>query len=364
MSDAPSLDARYLRDQLALLNPRLRYDRSQDAKLLGRHLLNMVLVVLTLTLYRSWALTQMRRMVWPNTRFDGEPFEYTGDALEIFIGFLKVVAIVLLPLGLLFMGIDQAFYGDTPVLISFAQTVIILILLDIGWFLSIRYRVSRTRWRGIRGRIDATVREYIPIAIWCSGLMLITAFLLKPVTDAARLKFLFEHVRLGSLKYEQIESQNIFFGRWLMVLLIGILAIFIANGIFKNIFAPFLFFNPVATSVILGLMSLSVATFIFRLVCWHQAAFLQSLAENSKLGPLTFRFHADGSRLFALRFGNIIIMLFTLGLGAPIVWRRRIMFFARYLEIIGEVEPETLRQIAEDEGGTAGDGLTGDMAVV
>ncbi len=49
-------------------------------------LMNLLLTILTLGIYHFWAKTNIRKYLWDKTRFDGEPFEYTGTGGELFMG--------------------------------------------------------------------------------------------------------------------------------------------------------------------------------------------------------------------------------------------------------------------------------------
>src|SRR5690606_436948 len=64
---------------------------------LGLALKNAALTVITLTMYRFWARTSMRRRLWSRTWVLGDPLEYTGNAAELFRGFLISLPCFFLP---------------------------------------------------------------------------------------------------------------------------------------------------------------------------------------------------------------------------------------------------------------------------
>src|SRR4029079_17674211 len=66
---------------------------------LGRiALVNFLLSLVTLTIYRFWAKTNVRRHIWSCVHINGEPLEYTGRGIELFLGFLIVFGLFILPL--------------------------------------------------------------------------------------------------------------------------------------------------------------------------------------------------------------------------------------------------------------------------
>ncbi|MBM3502426.1 MAG: DUF898 domain-containing protein [Alphaproteobacteria bacterium] len=120
------------------------------------------LTVVTLGIYRFWAKTRVRRFLWSHTRVGGTPLEYTGTGVELFVGFLVVFVGLLLPIGVLFrldeiLGLDVVTQG----LINLLLFAIIGFLSGIAIFRARRYRLSRTRWRGIRGSMTGSSVAFV-----------------------------------------------------------------------------------------------------------------------------------------------------------------------------------------------------------
>jgi uncharacterized membrane protein YjgN (DUF898 family) len=64
-------------------------------ELYGIFLSNLLWTLLTLTVFRFWAKTRMRRYLWSRTSLNGDRFEYTGTGGELFVGFMIVMPIYL-----------------------------------------------------------------------------------------------------------------------------------------------------------------------------------------------------------------------------------------------------------------------------
>lgn len=355
------------------------YNRSRDGRLVKTHIVNVLLIVLTLTLYRFWAVTRVRRMVWANTRFDGEPFEYTGNGLEIFLGFLKVFAFVLLPLGILAAIVDATIGLPTTTeelaaleLYGWLQIWLVLWLFEMGRFLSWRYRLSRTRWRGIRGRIDASVWRYSGIALLTVAAWLITGGLLKPIADAMRAKFALSRMSLGTLKVDYFGGDVILFGRWIVVMLASGAIVTVATltsfGYTVDL-SSIDTADPVAVAAatdFVGRLTVALAIaglLIMWLYFWYRAGFWRYVAAHARLGGLSFSFRASGTQMFGLWLGNLLILVLSLSLLAPLTWRRKIEFLGRHLEIRGSLDTDAIRQAAEDDGAAGGEGLVGDFDI-
>ena len=78
-------------------------------------LVNAILNIVTLTLYRFWAKTRVRHYLWSGTKMMGDRFEYTGRGIELFLGFLVVLAVVIVPLGASSARGDFLWARDDPV---------------------------------------------------------------------------------------------------------------------------------------------------------------------------------------------------------------------------------------------------------
>ena len=115
--------------------------------------MNAILKIVTLGVYQFWGKTEVRKRIWSAVRIDGEPLEYTGTGMEMFKGFLFVFAIVLIPALLIPLVLVFAAGPNSPALVIYQLVayVVFLYLFGVAVYRAQRYRLTRTRWRGIRG---------------------------------------------------------------------------------------------------------------------------------------------------------------------------------------------------------------------
>lgn len=129
--------------------------------LVGLGLLNTVLSILTLGIYSFWGRTEARRRIWSMVRMNGEPFAYTGTGKELFLGYIIVFFIITVPTILAFSVTPYvATYLLGPVVgpivalvVVLAYVVFIYLLVGTAVYRAMRYRLTRTQWRGIRGAV-------------------------------------------------------------------------------------------------------------------------------------------------------------------------------------------------------------------
>ena len=144
--------------------------------MIGLSIANFIYRLFTLGIYDFWARTEVRKRLWSAIRLDGEPLVYTGTGKELFLGFIIVFGLVLLPMLLLSAGIILVFGPTSPVaqLFPLALYVFIFLLFGVAIYRAQRYRLLRTSWRGIRGSLDGNSWNYGWTYFW--------TFLLIPLT--------------------------------------------------------------------------------------------------------------------------------------------------------------------------------------
>lgn len=123
-----------------------------------------MLELVTLGFYRFWLATDMRRHFWSHTTVEGDAPEYTGTAMELFIGFLIALAI-LVPLNLayFFLTLEMELWK------AFASIPLILffyLFYQFAMYRARRYRLTRTVWRGVRFWMKGSGWDYA----WRAGL--------------------------------------------------------------------------------------------------------------------------------------------------------------------------------------------------
>jgi len=115
---------------------------------LGIGLLNLI----TLSIYRFWGTTRLRRYLWSHVSFDGHALEYIGRGSELFVGFL-IAIVILIPAVLVIGGVYLFAASQGPlahVVLQLLSYLAAFYLLYVALYRARRYRLSRTLWRGIR----------------------------------------------------------------------------------------------------------------------------------------------------------------------------------------------------------------------
>ncbi len=186
-------------------------------RLFGLALSRMLLTVLTLGLGRFWMVTRLRRHYWSSISLAGDPFEYTGRAIEKLIGFL--VALVILAVYLVVVNLALTFFGLSAFQGNIAALQAPLLALAPLWFWARyrarRYVLARTRWRGVRFGVEPGAWGYaLRASLWWLATIL-SLGLLYPLMQLRLDRFMKDRTFFGDLRFEQRATLGPLFRSWL-----------------------------------------------------------------------------------------------------------------------------------------------------
>jgi uncharacterized membrane protein YjgN (DUF898 family) len=155
----------------------------------GVVMLHGLITVLTLGFWRFWQTTEQRQVVWAHTELDGEPLEYLGRGVELLLGAL--IAVVFLgammataQLSLVFLGLAAMptlpDLGGAPtemLPLAVAAALGLPPLFQYATFRARRYRLSRTRWRGLRFGMEGSGLSLVGLwLMWLPAVALSAGF--------------------------------------------------------------------------------------------------------------------------------------------------------------------------------------------
>jgi uncharacterized membrane protein YjgN (DUF898 family) len=344
--------------------------------LFGIFFKNLLLTLVTLGIYRFWAKTRTRRFLWSSTSIDGEPFEYAGTGKELFIGFLKAVAI-LAPLfaasQLAQLWIGKEEFG-LALGLQYGQTLAIVVLIYAGSYAARRYRMSRTLWSGIRFHQAGSAWRYVGHALLGLFLCAITFGFYFPYFQTRLLRYEMDNLRFGTAQFRFTGRGGEMIRRFIACYVLGIILYFVLVMGFVGIVAiaydtgiltvaldesgkvdlksvPFIIVGALISYAILGLVFAVMGA-------WYQSKFWRFRAAHTQCEGLRFAMpNVTTGGLMRLLVGNWLLAILSVGLLTPLVMQRSMRFWCRHLEISGAID---LHGVAQAEGGPrTGEGLAG-----
>ncbi|CAE6845359.1 YjgN family protein [Paraburkholderia nemoris] len=350
--------------------PLLTYD-GKLGELYGIFIKNLLLQIITLGIYRFWATTNNRRYIWSRMRFQGERFEYTGTGGELFKGFLLAIAIIfgaIVGAGIL-SAILRAVTGSAalalvPIIVLY---VVIAVIAAGAYFSAQRYRLSRTQWCGIRGGMTGSSWVYRAYALLYGLLCIVTLGQMVPWVSMRLAERRINASSFGSLPFHFEGRARALYGAFVGTFL-GIVALFVVLGavFLKSItaflpigHAPLKAHDPAAFAAFGSIFLFYVLFIVGALLiqCFYLALVTRHVMGNTTLGTqLRFGSSITAGRLLGMMLGNLAIIVFTLGLGFPIVLHRVMRFAADTLQVSGQLDPQTLGQ-SDQQPPRTGEGM-------
>ena len=344
-------------------------------------LLNALLFVLTLTFYRFWAKTNVRRHIWNCVHINGEPLEYTGTGTELFLGALIVFGVFILPFSLIYFILALSFGPEHPILV--VVQLILFLIIAVLWGMALyrarRYQLSRTLWRGIRSTLAGSPMSY---SLLYFGAMLLRSITFGWSTPAMNLNLqerMTRDMRFGSMPFHFKGPAGPLYGPyaacWFLALatfavIAGVISLLIyfvygeqISAFFTEIFSPYSDgpkpdSDVVALAIFVGFLVFFVLWSILQAIIWafYTARELAFFASYTTLDKARFTLKATGGSLITLTLGNLFLVIFTLGIATPFAQQRLIRYLCDRLSAEGTVDIDSILQSPAPVGRT-GEGL-------
>jgi uncharacterized membrane protein YjgN (DUF898 family) len=344
------------------------------------YLRHLVLMVLTLGWSRFWGRTRLRRYLWNHLAVLGDRFEYRGRGLELLIGFVLVLIILGLWGGVLWLIWYFALRGHTPVGFGVLDMFYLSLaflgfpLAFVGQYAALRYKLTRTRWRGIRCGMAGSAWKYGAMATLLTFANAFCAQLLLPVVSVTLARPRIANTRVGTQSFDFAGRAGDIYGRyvgyyflnifaWIVVTIVVAVAI---GGLGERLGVSLddltkLFTEP-SPRTILVIAAIAFGFYIvFSLLilpvrCWWQAYLLRYLVTHTRAGGVLFASAVTTRQMWGFLVLNYLIVLLTLGLGWPWVMHRTLRLIADQLWIYGVPDGAAIRQPL-DRGPRFGEGL-------
>jgi uncharacterized membrane protein YjgN (DUF898 family) len=327
---------------------------------------NFLLGIVTLTIYRFWGKTRARQHIWSCVHVNGQPLEYTGTGMELFVGFLKVLLIFTVPISALLFGLQLTLGVEHPsvAVVQVAVVLLIYLLWGAALYLSRRYQLSRTTWRGIRGTLAGSPLVYS--LLYFGGMMGRSMSLgwATPVINLALQERMIGEMRFGDLAFKLRGRAGPLYPTYALCWFLTLLAVGLAvaavvstivwhvdtglTEFFKSMIDPES--PPSEATIMFAVLSATVLLIVAYLLVipllWsvYSAKEMNVFASYTKAGNATFSFNATAPSLIALIVGNILLFVFTLGLARPIIAQRIVRYFCDRIRVHGTIDVDAISQ--------------------
>lgn len=292
-------------------------------KYFGILIVNLIFTILTLGLYYPWARAKNFQYLYGETEFAGSRFQFHGTGKEMFKGFIKAIAI----LAVLFAIYNLSILSKNGAIIAVGVIVYMLgifTIVPLAVHGGLRYRLSRTSWRGIHLGYRGNLRELFGLYFKGILLTILTLGIYGSWFQISMTKYILSHVRMGNCKFSYEGDGSDFF--WLNVK--GTILTILTLGIYSFWYAR------------------NLNHYFYNNVRFDQDGNISSLQSSLTAGDI-----------FITGITNYFLIVFTLGIGTPWAILRMIRMTLNNLQLEGRFDPEAVIQTEEDFNDATGDDL-------
>jgi uncharacterized membrane protein YjgN (DUF898 family) len=284
-------------------------------------LVNIILNIITLGLYYPWAKERQLKYLYSQNTFEETPFVFSGTGKEMFKGYIKAIAIIVVLYAITFYLIANQFTG-TGLFVLYGGFICLLPLAIHG---SYRYRMAKTSWKGIR--FGYAGKRGTLVGIFFKGILLtiITFGIYAPWFTINLRRYILSNIKAGNAQFIYTGSGSEYF--WLNL-----------KGYF-----------------------LTVLTFGVYFFWWQKDQFeffVNNLRMQQGDDAVFFNSKATGSGFAGLMIVNFLIIVFTFGLGYPWAVTRTLSFVMNNIEVSGYYSFESLQQAQEDYSDATGEDIS------
>lgn len=337
-------------------------------ELYGIYLRHLALMVLTLGWSRFWGRTRLRRYLWNHVSILGDRFEYRGRGIELFLGFVFVLLLIAAWGGLIWAFWEFVLHEKTVPgfglldMFYLSLAFIGLPLAFVGQYAGLRYKLTRTRWRGIRCGLDGSAWLYGLQATALEFGNAFTARLLTPLVAVTLARPRISNAYLGTQRLEFAGNAGAIYGRYVGYYFLNVAAWLVAAGVavtasiaagetfgitgeeLKELFTSFSLRTVLLIVAALFIGYLLFSLMILPLRCWWQAYLFRYLVARTRAGRVLFASAISTWQMWGFLVLNYLIVVVTLGLGWPWVMHRTLRLICRELWIYGEPDGAMIGQ--------------------
>lgn len=290
----------------------------------GIQMTNILLTIVTLGFYYPWARAATLKYFYQETEFFGSRFAFHGTGQEIFRGFIKAIGIVITLYLILYLS---QLSGNVAIILigTVAYLIGLVAIIPLVIHGAMKYRMSRTTWRGIHFGYRGELKEVYKIFIPGIFLTIITLGIYSSWLSVKLRRYILANTRMGNVQFSFVgEGSNLFF--------INLAGVFL-------------------TLITLGLYYFSYVKDLYKFnidkILLHQEDMNCQLEINiTSVG------------VFKNVMGNFFITLFTLGLGLPWATMRNMSFILDNMSVVGYFEPDQLEQTEDNFNNATADDLS------
>jgi uncharacterized membrane protein YjgN (DUF898 family) len=276
---------------------------------------NILLIIITIGLYYPWAKVELLKYHYQSTELDNSRFSFHAAGKEVFKGFIKIYAIVIV-LYAFFIYASQTHDLTLITIATILLYMLLLLLIPFAIHGSVRYRASRSSWKGIHFKYLGNRKELFLLYLKGIFFTIITFGIYGAWLQVDLRKYVLSNLYFGDLSFRFKGSGGQLF--WITVKFI--LLIYITLGIYGF---------------------------------WYYKNIIKFYADNLEVSqngkPVNFKCNIKTGDIVELLVINFFLLVFTLGLAIPWITVRTFKVILRFIVIEEGLDTENIQQVSYDD---------------
>jgi uncharacterized membrane protein YjgN (DUF898 family) len=224
----------------------------------------------------------------------------------------------------------------------------VFFLIGMAIYRARRYRLSRTRWRGIRGALVGVPSHYAMRYFFSLLLIPVTLGWIMPWRSNMLYRAITNDTRFGDEPFSYTGKADKLYVPYILAWVGGIVSYFAAIGVFVLVFQDRLkepeleTGQPAAFSFVENLMIIGIVMGALLLIslfsAWYQARKLSVFAEHTRVDGARFRLNATAPGLMWQFVSNYLLSLLSLGILRPVAEARMSRYLVDRLSVEGTID--------------------------
>lgn len=322
------------------------------AEYFGIWIVNLLLTIVTVGIYSSWAKVRRLQYFYRHTELAGSSFDFHGNPLKIFVG--RVIALAML----------VAYNYSVRMRSPWTLVIIAAIALVMPWLLrnSFRFRLYNTSWRGVRFHFRGSVARAYRVFLLNGFLSLITLYIMAP----------FAHQRLKAYQHNNswfggtqcsFHARAAQFYKIYLVLLLSLLVFGLVVG-FSGIGGALIAIsethkrggqaNPFAVLKALAVLYGALILIGVSIGPVFHALITNLIWNNTRVGEHSIECNMSPLGLIWITFSNLVLVVLTLGLFIPWAMVRLAKFQLEAIRLVPAGDLQAFVDAAPDRVGAVG----------
>ena len=302
----------------------------------GIWIVNILLTIVTLSLYAPWAKVRRLRYFYGNTEFFRRRFDFTGIPTKILIG--RLIA----------LGIYAAFSVSSQYSMTATVVGFVLLYMAVPWLIraTMRFTARNSKFGNSRFYFGGTTKESYKVFFLSIAVYIFSLGIFSPVAIWLYKKYYINHLYAGQLEFKLHADWSAYMSAVYVPIFMSF-GVMIAFGIvYFSIVGAIAGFSP--HMVMIGVFAIYAIAGLFIYPLSAARIFITTW-NNTTVGHSQFKTDCNQWRYAWIIASNWVVKIFTIGLMSAWAAIRLHKYQVESMSLILHDDPDQMINLAQQE---------------